>query len=536
MKIWVSGYEEGWLLPSDSESWICVQTLDITSSSEANPEDTFFNQVVALPRAGLVLLANAKKNTIYAVHIEYGPNPTATRMDYISEFAVTMPILSLIGTSDSLPDGDHLVQIYCVQTQAIQQYGLNLSQCLPPPLDNVELDKTEPIVSRAFDAWDGSTDVETGNMPQAHLTNNESLVNLAASDIRGLPEASVSDTETKPNDLSSHDGLEHVHAAPPPLPPSPRLSRKLSGSKSSSNILETTSTSAADHSNEPTNLDSSAEQRIESEKDIMADAPTSSDNLQENDKVLQDGVSVISNTPTIFKHPTHLVTPSEIFSKATLSSANSHTSQGMDVQGVAGHSDAEKLEVVEVKVVGDTGSNQENTEYDRDRGPHTDVAEKKEKLFYSQASGLGIQMARDTYNIEGVPQADNTNTIDAPDKIRTSIDGEVQDTNKEAPANIKESEAVAATLQTPAPSAKGKRQKGKVSQVSGTSSASPSPFNSTDSANDQGRNSGGLSMEAALPQLSNMHEMLGQVINLYLNFTITFLLIHILCSIQPIYS
>ncbi|MCI21968.1 enhancer of mRNA-decapping protein 4-like, partial [Trifolium medium] len=121
VKIWVSGYEEGWLLPSDSESWICVQTLDIRSSSETNPEDAFFNQVVALPRAGLVLLANAKKNTIYAVHIEYGPNPTATRMDYISEFIVTMPILSLIGTSDSLPDGDHLVQIYCVQTQAIQQ-------------------------------------------------------------------------------------------------------------------------------------------------------------------------------------------------------------------------------------------------------------------------------------------------------------------------------------------------------------------------------------------------------------------------------
>ncbi|MCI50490.1 enhancer of mRNA-decapping protein 4-like, partial [Trifolium medium] len=93
---------------------------------------------------------------------------------------------------------------------------------------------------------------------------------------------------------------------------------------------------------------------------------------------------------------------------------------------------------------------------------------------------------------------------------RTSIEGEVQDTSKEVPANIRESEVVAATLQSPAPSTKGKRQKGKGSQVPGTSSASPSPFNSADSANDQGGNSAASSVEAALPQLSTMHEMMGQ--------------------------
>ncbi|XP_058749478.1 enhancer of mRNA-decapping protein 4-like [Vicia villosa] len=536
VKIWVSGYEEGWLLPSDSESWICVQTLDIRSSSEANPEDAFFNQVVALPRAGLVLLANAKKNTIYAVHIEYGPSPTATRMDYISEFIVTMPILSLIGTSDSLPDGDHLVQIYCVQTQAIQQYGLNLSQCLPPPLDNVELEKTEPSVSRA---WDGSTDLETVNTQQGHSSASENVVNLS-SDIHGLPEASVSDTEIKPNDLPSHNGFEHVHAVPPPLPPSPRLSRRLSGSKSSSNILRTSSASAADHGNEPTNIDSSAEQRIESEKDNVADVPASSDNLQESDKVVHNDDSVVSDSPVIFKHPTHLVTPSEIFSKSAISSANSNTSQGTNVQDVAAHNDAEKFEV-EVKVAGEseTGSNQENTEYDRDRGSLPNVAEKKEKLFHSQASDLGIRIARDTYNIEGVRQADrdsynikgvrqadrdtnniegdlqaDNNTVEAPDRDTYNINGVLQDTNKEAPANNKESEAVAATSQPPAPSTKGKRQRGKASQVSGTSSASPSPFNSADSANDQGGNTGGSSMESALPQLSSMQEMMGQLLSM----------------------
>ncbi|KAI5411634.1 hypothetical protein KIW84_056636 [Lathyrus oleraceus] len=34
-----------------------------------------------------------------------------------------------------------------------------------------------------------------------------------SSDVHGFPEASVSDTEIKPNDLPSHNGFEHVHVA-----------------------------------------------------------------------------------------------------------------------------------------------------------------------------------------------------------------------------------------------------------------------------------------------------------------------------------
>ncbi|XP_076887957.1 enhancer of mRNA-decapping protein 4-like [Bidens hawaiensis] len=135
VKIWASDSEEGWLLPSDADSWHCLQTLELTSSSDSRFEDAFFNQVVALPQAGLLLLANAKKNSIYVVHLEYRPNPESTRMDYIAEFTVTMPILSFTGTGDVSPHGEQIVQVYCVQTQAIQQYALDMSQCLPPPID-----------------------------------------------------------------------------------------------------------------------------------------------------------------------------------------------------------------------------------------------------------------------------------------------------------------------------------------------------------------------------------------------------------------
>nr|GEX85857.1 hypothetical protein [Tanacetum cinerariifolium] len=110
VKIWASDSEEGWLLPSDADSWHCTQTLELKSSAEPRIEDAFFNQVIALPQSGLLLLANARKNAIYAVHLDYGPNPETTRMDYIAEFTVTMPILSFTGISDPLPNGDHIVK------------------------------------------------------------------------------------------------------------------------------------------------------------------------------------------------------------------------------------------------------------------------------------------------------------------------------------------------------------------------------------------------------------------------------------------
>ncbi|KAG8365248.1 hypothetical protein BUALT_Bualt18G0084500 [Buddleja alternifolia] len=136
VKIWVSASDEGWLLPSDAKSWNCTQTLEFKSSM-GRSDEAFFNQVIALSQAGLLLLANAKRNAIYAVHLEYGPNPAATRMDYIAEFTVTTPILSFSGTSELLPHGEQIVKVYCVQTQAIQQYALDLSQCVPSLMQEI---------------------------------------------------------------------------------------------------------------------------------------------------------------------------------------------------------------------------------------------------------------------------------------------------------------------------------------------------------------------------------------------------------------
>ncbi|MCO5547298.1 hypothetical protein L7F22_000745 [Adiantum nelumboides] len=132
IKLWVPATRDGWFPQSGQFNWKCIQTLELTSSAGGKLEDSFFNQVVVVPRANLILLANAKKSALYVVHVNFGTSPAATRLDYLTEFSMMWPILSFTATSENVLDNEGFVQVYCVQTQAIQQYSLALTQCLPP--------------------------------------------------------------------------------------------------------------------------------------------------------------------------------------------------------------------------------------------------------------------------------------------------------------------------------------------------------------------------------------------------------------------
>uniref|UniRef100_A0A5B7AN20 Putative enhancer of mRNA-decapping protein 4-like n=1 Tax=Davidia involucrata TaxID=16924 RepID=A0A5B7AN20_DAVIN len=540
VKLWTSASEEGWLLPGDAESWQCTQTLDLRSSTIPRVEDAFFNQVVALPQSGILLLANAKKNAIYAVHMEYGPNPSATRMDYIAEFTVTMPILSLTGTSDSLPDGEHVVQVYCVQTQAIQQYALDLSQCLPPPLESVELERTDSSVSRAFDGAnsDGSsTTLELSHsskpaeiplsspvpIPPILPTSSENApitsraVNLSSSEVIGLPEFAPSVVESKPS-TSSSNSAENFHIASP-LPLSPRLSGKSSVFRSPSNSFEPSPPPTAHGGDQPV-LDYSVDRRMDAVKETLVDTPSLGDNVRKDEEnAAQHDNSMVPNSLITFKHPTHLITPSEILSMAVSSSEISQITPDMivgeaKIQDVVVNNDMESIEV-EIKVVGEAQGGQ-NNEFDNQSEPHIIVTEKKEKSFYSQASDLSIQMARDcrveSYSVDG-PLQDNivcaTEALVRPN----AGEEEVQDPRGDMSTEVGETITPLSVSQSPTPATKGRRQKGKNSQVSGPSSPSPSPFNSTDSSNEPGSSSSTPSVDAAFSQLLAMQEMLDQLMS-----------------------
>ncbi|XP_061353265.1 enhancer of mRNA-decapping protein 4-like isoform X2 [Gastrolobium bilobum] len=532
VKLWVSASEEGWLLPSDAESWKCTHTLELKSSAQPSHKDAFFNQVAALSHAGLLLLANAQRNAIYAVHLEYGPNPESTRMDYISEFTVTMPILSFTGTSDILPHGEHIVQVYCVQTQAIQQYALDLAQCLPPPLENVGVEKSDSSVSRDAVTAEGFTSLDSsaGRTSEMSLASSAPKTMIQASSTEsGLvaryplssghieapisKEISSSNIEAKPVTLAPSSSDADIVCVPsPPLPLSPRLSRKLSDFRSPQSNL-------SDHVGDQPVNDYSVDRQMDTIHRNLSDVPPLNNDLKNDDKkVKQDDIPGVLNPSVMFKQPTHLVTPSEIIKAGSSSETNiiDRKSEGeAKIQDVVDVGNAE----VEVKVVGEARSNPSD-EFGR-QGPQQNlVSDSKEKYFCSQASDLGIDMAREcsaisreTYITEEPGQVDSIVGDSLAQHPNASEDG-LQDLAKDVHEKVSDSSTSMTIPPSPTPNTKGKRQKGKSSQASGPSSPSPSACNSTDLSYEPNGSLSLPSTENAFPQILGMQESLNQLLTM----------------------
>ncbi|CAH9064024.1 unnamed protein product [Cuscuta epithymum] len=532
IKIWSSESEEGWLLPSDAESWHCTQTLELKSSSESRAGEAFFNQVMALPQAGLLLLANAKKNAIYAVHLDYGPNPAATRMDYIAEFTVTMPILSFTGTSDHLPHGEQIVQVYCVQTQAIQQYALDLSQCLPPPLENIMFERSESSVSRDASSVEGFSQMESSENKPAELPIhtsspklpiNESSSQSAASGRRHLSPAYTEITasqeiathslESKPDTIPvANTDADVLLDSPAQFPPSPRLSRELSGFRSPSNRFEVSPIN--DHGRDPKVVDYSVDRQMDSIHANLSDMGSFIDEARndENKAFHRDASSGLNNAVK-FKQPTHLVTPSEILMDSS-SEVNHIIEQqkGEEIQDVMMNNEARNVEV-EVKVVGESRFNQNNNGIGSCGELHAYVSENKEKVFCSQESDIGMEKAGEccalspeVYITENSRQFDAANVSE--DLIQTSSNREGQESTNNFSGKEPDSRVSAPVLQPTEPSTKGKKPKGKSSQGSVPSSTS----DTTDSSNEAGVSSNISSMEAAFSQISSIQENLNQLL------------------------
>ena len=504
------------------------------SSAEPQIEEALFNQVITLSQTGLFLLANAKRNAIYAVHLEYGSCPAATHMDYIAEFTITMPVLSFTGTND--PPDEHIVKIYCVQTQAIQQYALELCQCIPPPLENTGLEKSDSSVSHdatnieGFDAFDPSGNKPSelplyGSVPKpsTQVSSSEnstaarypssphSIKANAAQEFNTLNIDSLSASAALASTASDADIV--CVASPPPLPPSPRLSRKPSGFHSPANSFDPTS-QHGDHVGNQLVVDYPVDRQMDTVRANLSDMHSSEDGSRNDEKkIVSDEKSSACNPPIIFKHPTHLVTPSEILMAASSSETTNVTegkSEGeVNIQDVVVNNDVGNAEV-EVKVVGETRSSQNN-----EFGSHGDSQnrnlENRERFFCSQASDLGIQMARDAYIVDESRQADG---VDASGSLMQAIvdEEEIHDSRKDLSGKVLESAMPSTYLQSPASGAKGKKHKGKSSQASGHSSPSSSAFNSADSSIEPGGNSNLPSTGAAFPQIVAMQEMLNQVI------------------------
>lgn len=178
-----------------------------------------------------------------------------------------------------------------------------------------------------------------------------------------------------------------------------------------------------------------------------------------------------------------------------------------NIQDVVAHSDMPNVEV-DVKVVGETGFNQNNQTGSQGEPPNP-VPGNKDRAFYSQASDLGIEMALsfDTYNVEESRQL-AVATVAQP----SNAEEDILESGKDTTAKDVGSAIPAAVPQQVAPTTKGKRQKGKSAQGSGPSSPSPSAFNSTDSSSEPVVSSSIPSEQAVFTQIMKMQETLNQVL------------------------
>ncbi|KAK2969229.1 hypothetical protein RJ640_003463 [Escallonia rubra] len=218
------------------------------------------------------------------------------------------------------------------------------------------------------------------------------------------------------------------------------------------------------------------------------------------------------NQPIQFQHPTHLVTPSEILMATEINHVSEQRNEGEPTnQDVVISNDTHNVEV-DVKVVGETGLSH-NDALGSEGNLQSFDSSNKEKTFYSQASDLGIKMAREcgslpAETLKECRQFDGASGSEAVAQPSTDLE-EVQDSAVDSAGQLADS-AMLATVQPPVPASKGKK-KGKNAQGSGPSSPSPSVFNSTDSSNEPGVSSSIPSAEAAFSQIQAIQEMLSQL-------------------------
>lgn len=77
------------------------------------------------PETGIVLLSNTRSNSVYALHFD-------KTFDYFARFETSHPILSFDSHSAHDADGGAMMQLFCLQTQAIQMLKMPVDACVPP--------------------------------------------------------------------------------------------------------------------------------------------------------------------------------------------------------------------------------------------------------------------------------------------------------------------------------------------------------------------------------------------------------------------
>ena len=239
-----------------------------------------------------LMMANVNRNSLFVVHLR--PRHEALlgeRIDYLTPFTLMHPILSfmtigapIVATShDTDADaeiGGFEVQLFCVQTKAIQEYHLRPTQCYVRPDDEPRDDKPAalsgdvPAVASATDT--SGTDAPAGD--EAHAAPPRHVEERDNESTESKLSVSVSQEEQAAGMLTAEEKEPSAYAAGPLSPVSPVLATSmlpLSGEPTSS---------SNDHSYaSATSMTVTPAARASASESAVLDAPSGAPNVDNND-------------------------------------------------------------------------------------------------------------------------------------------------------------------------------------------------------------------------------------------------------------
>ncbi|RLN45745.1 hypothetical protein BBJ28_00021304 [Nothophytophthora sp. Chile5] len=128
----------------------CYQT--VTLHDAPHEDSTLIHETILDPTTQFLFVADRANPLVYAFHLAPSANArTPRRFDNVTEFALAYPVLSMgilnrVGQNQSARDGSEAalaadslhfsMQLYCLQTQAIQRYHVAAGECYVPMVPN----------------------------------------------------------------------------------------------------------------------------------------------------------------------------------------------------------------------------------------------------------------------------------------------------------------------------------------------------------------------------------------------------------------
>ncbi|KAE8983211.1 hypothetical protein PF011_g21289 [Phytophthora fragariae] len=227
-----------WNAPlTENTTPVCYQTLTIRD--EAHENSALIHETIFDPTTQFLFVSDRAKPLVYAFHLAPSVDArTPRRFDNVTEFALAYPVLSMgllnrTGQSQPARDGSDFasalgglnfsMQLYCLQTQAIQRYHVAASECFIPGARGSIEDEVE--AGENVGQTVGAVTTEGENVEMSYQTAAESP--RAATAAISAPETEIDaqapedEEEEEESDTDQHAPLRSGVNGLPPTPSSP---------------------------------------------------------------------------------------------------------------------------------------------------------------------------------------------------------------------------------------------------------------------------------------------------------------------------